>query len=489
MPGRNGCPMPETTSRILIIDDQAATRYIFRRILSRAGYKVEEAQTGAEGLRIAMSSPDLIIADVNLPDMLGYEVCRRLRSNALTASIPVLQVSATFVSDESKVQALQGGADSYLTQPVDPTVLLAQVKALLRLRKAETLSNLSARRWQTTFDALGDGLALVDNEDCIVRTNRAFLDLLQFVPSDVEGTPIAEVFDSRFEIPFKEFLTKAVDGASVELAANTRWLRVRYDKIEFDPANESGSVLLITDITDHRKLQETLKMSERLAATGRLAHIIAHEINNPLEAMSNLLFLAENADPKGDEIHGFIRQASNELTRISRITKQVLGYHRASTEPVITGSDELLHGVLAMFRAQMLINKVQLDVRNFCACPLRVHPGEIRQVFSNLVANALDAIGTSGGRLVVRCFQTIDPRTQVKGVRFLFSDSGAGIPAAVYPHIFEPFYTTKDQKGSGIGLWLSAEVVGKHKGTIRVRTRTAGRYRGTLFAVFLPISQ
>ena len=137
--------------RILIIDDQEQTRYIFRHILTRAGYSIAEAENGTQGLAMAMSLPDLIISDVNLPDMLGYDVCRRLRSNPLTASIPVLQISASFVSDESKVQALEGGADSYLTQPVEPTVLLAQVSALLRLRRAETLSNLSSRQWQTTF--------------------------------------------------------------------------------------------------------------------------------------------------------------------------------------------------------------------------------------------------------------------------------------------------------------------------------------------------
>jgi PAS domain S-box-containing protein len=478
--------MDEQNYRVLVIDDQEATRYIFRRILSRAGYKVEEAQTGSDGLKLALTSPDLIIADVNLPDMLGYDVCRRLRSNASTASIPVLQISASFISDESKVQALQGGADSYLTQPVEPTVLLAQVKALLRLRKAEALSTLSARQWQTTFDALSDGLALIDSEDAIVRVNRTFLDLLDFVPSEIEGKLIAEVFESRFEMPFNEFLAKSRQGVSLEMQSRQRWLRARYDKIELDPANESGSVFLITDITDHKKLQETLKMSERLAATGRLAHIIAHEINNPLEAMANLLFLASKGTSPDDEIHGYIQLANNELTRIGHITKQVLAFHRASTRPVMTRSDELLDSVLAMFRAQMLLNGVHIESRGCCDRPLNVHPGEIRQVFSNLVANALDAIGTSKGRLVVRCVESVNPRTQVKGVRFFFSDSGPGIPEAVLPRIFEAFYSTKDQKGSGIGLWLSAEVLGKHNGNIRVRTRTEGRYRGTLFTVFLP---
>ncbi len=165
--------------RILVIDDQETTRYVFRRVLTRAGYSVEEAENGEEGLAKAMFLPDLIIADVNLPDMLGYDVCRRIKANALSASIPILQISASFISDESKVQALEGGADSYLIQPVEPTVLLAQVQALLRLRKAEALSHLSALQWKTTFDALSDGLALADADGTVVRVNRAFLHLLR----------------------------------------------------------------------------------------------------------------------------------------------------------------------------------------------------------------------------------------------------------------------------------------------------------------------
>ncbi|MGA7155349.1 MAG: response regulator [Acidobacteriaceae bacterium] len=472
--------------RVLVIDDQEPTRYIFRRILNHAGYNVEEADTGSDGLRMAMSLPDLIIADVNLPDMLGYEVCRRLRSNPSTVNIPVLQISASFISDESKVQALQGGADSYLTQPVEPTVLLAQVSALLRLRKAEALSSLSARQWQITFDALSDGLALVDPKGLVLRVNRTFRDLLGFVPTEVEGRPISCVFESRFEASFDELSSKEAEQGSLELPSNGRWFRVRFDKIRTDAENETGSVLLVTDITDHKKLQETLKLSERLAATGRLAHIIAHEVNNPLEAMSNLLYLALQSTSPQQESYRYIEQASAELMRISLITKQVLAYHRESTKPILTPSDELLDGAVAMFRAQSQIAGVELISRIRCTRQLKVHPGEIRQVFSNLIANGIDAIGTGGGKLRVTCFETTDQRTQRKGVRFLFSDSGSGIPAEVFPKIFDAFYTTKDARGSGIGLWLSAEVIGKHKGKISVRSRTQGPYRGTLFDVFLP---
>jgi two-component system NtrC family sensor kinase len=475
-------------ARVLVIDDAEQTRYIFRRILTNGGFAVEEASTGAKGLEMAESLPDLIISDVNLPDMLGYDVCRRLRANPLTVSIPVLQISASFVSDESKVQALQGGADSYLTQPVEPTVLLAQVNALLRLRRAEASSNLSARQWRTTFDSLSDGVALVGPDDTITRVNKTFLEMLSFTASEVEGASIKSVFETRFDKPYSEFLNDCAEGRRVELSMNSCWFRVRHDSINSDSEDNSGSVLLITEITDHKKLQETVKMSERLAATGRLAHIIAHEINNPLEAMSNLLYLALQGTAATDANHEYLQQASAELVRISHITKQVLAYHRESKSPVLVKSGELIDGVLTMFRAQVLGSKIDVVSETDCTHPLEVHPGEIRQVFGNLISNGLDAIGKEGGHLVVRCFESSNMITGAKGVRFVFSDSGVGIPNNVIPQIFDAFYTTKGKSGSGIGLWLSAEVIEKHGGTIRLRTRTQGRYRGTLIEVFLPIT-
>ncbi|MFC6645583.1 ATP-binding protein [Granulicella cerasi] len=480
-------PGRSSRKRILIIDDQEPTRYVFRHSLSRAGFEIDEAVNGSDGLAKALTEPDLIICDVNLPDMLGYDVCRRLKSNPVTLSIPVLQISASFVSDESKVQALEGGADSYLTQPVEPMVLIAQVNSLLRLRRAESVANLSARQWQTTFDSLSDGVVLLNSEHVIVRTNRTLRDLLGLVPSDTDGKALAGIFYEKFGISFDEFLQQHGEGIPVELPCANRWFRLRQNVIESDPQAEDGSVLLITDITAHRKLQETLKFNERLAATGRLAHVIAHEINNPLEAMSNLLFLAERSSEDSSETRVYVEQASKELLRISQITKQVLAYHRESREPIPTRADEILENVLTMYRSHIMGSKVTLETRVRCSGEILVRPGELRQVFGNVIANALDAIGSNGGVLRIRCFNTTDQRTQQEGVRFIFSDSGSGVPEEMIPNIFDAFFTTKGAEGSGVGLWLSMDLIKKHGGYIRVRSRLKGPYRGTLFAVFLPL--
>ena len=472
--------------RILIIDDHASTRYVFRRILSHGGYEVHEAETGQEGLAKATLPPDLIIADVNLPDMLGYDVCRRLKSNPLTENIPVLQISASFISDESMVQALGGGADSFLTQPVQPPVLLASVNALLRLRKAEVSSQHSALQWQSTFDSLNDGLVLADADGTVLRTNASFVQMLGTVASAAEGLPLTQLFTSWLGFNFEELRPQLMNGGSIELSRDNQWLRIRYDQIQSDPQLPGGSVLIVTDITDHKKLQETLKLSERLAATGRLAHIIAHEINNPLEAMSNLLYLAAQESKTSPQLQSYIEQASSELVRISQITKQVLTYHRQSKRPEPSNPIEIIASVLAMFRAQIGSMGVELITSFKCADEINVQAGEIRQVLNNILANSLEAIAPRSGVLRVRCFRARDLRTNQYGIRFLFSDNGAGIPPEHLAHIFEAFYTTKAIRGSGIGLWLTAEMIKKHHGRVRVRTRTRGEYRGTLFDIFLP---
>jgi PAS domain S-box-containing protein len=475
-------------TRILIIDDQEQTRYVFRRILNRAGYEVSEAATGGEGLQKAAQAPDLIIADVNLPDMLGYDLCRRLKSDPVTAGTPVLQISASFISDESKAQALQGGADSYLVQPVEPAVLLAQVTALLRLRKAESLSSMAARQWQTTFDSLNDGLALIGAQGTVLRTNRAFLSLFRISMSQVEGRQLSAFLEETFGVSLA-----AIEGqggpAGAELQYGDRWLRVRSHEITDVNGEHGGSVLLATDITEHKKLQETLKMSERLAATGRLAHIIAHEINNPLEALANLLFLVEKEESLSRDSRDYLEQATQELGRISEITKQILAYHRQSRMPIPALPQEVLEGVLAMFRLRLIGTRVELRTSFGCTSPIAIHPGEIRQAVGNLISNALDAIDFVGqGTLRIGCVPCVDIPSGRRGVRMIISDTGPGIAEAMRDQVYDAFFTTKDTKGSGIGLWLTSEIISKHNGRMRLRSRTEGPYRGTLFDIFLPMS-
>ncbi|MEO5937180.1 MAG: ATP-binding protein [Terriglobales bacterium] len=472
--------------RILHVDDREENRYIVSKILRNAGFQVIEGRTGREALELAAKQPDLIILDVRLPDIIGYEVSKRIKSNPATNSIPIIQLSASFISNESKVQALDSGADQYLTQPVEPPVLVASVKALLRMRKAEAISRLSARQWQTTFDALSEGIGLLDSERSVLRCNRAMSELLGLPYGKIEGRDCRDLLQTIFGIspePSHDFLSRQV----FDLQTSSRWFRITIDPVAHDGDDPTGSILVIAETTAQKQAEEALKVTEKLAATGRLAHSIAHEINNPLEAVTNAIFLLKQALPNNPEAMAYLDMADNELQRVSRITKQTLSFHRDSSRPVRVSVSELVESTLALYRQQIfdrdLILDKRLDVEGF----VDGFPGQLRQVFSNLVANAIDATSPKG-RLTIHVYDSRSWREDaVKGVRVVFADTGKGISPQQKKHVFDAFFTTKEQKGSGLGLWLSMGIINQHRGWIHLRSRVQ-QPTGTCFSLFFPSS-
>jgi CheY-like chemotaxis protein len=180
----------EGRSTILYVDDDPANRRTFSWLLRGAGYDVKEAATGGEALRLVDERPDLVILDVNLPDVSGFEVCRRIMSHPATSRIPVLHMSAVFVRSEDKTHGLEEGADGYLIKPVEPREVLATVKALLRAHQAEEAARAAARDWQVTFDALSEGVCLLDAEGKVRRCNRAAAGMLGYAPEELLGQPL-----------------------------------------------------------------------------------------------------------------------------------------------------------------------------------------------------------------------------------------------------------------------------------------------------------
>lgn len=476
--------MPESGAVILIIDDREENRYIFSRILKNAGYAVAEATSGREALEKVLKNPALVILDVRLPDMIGYEVCRRIKANSQTANIPVLQISASFTSSESRVQALDSGADAYLTQPLEPAVLLATVRALLRLREAEALSRLSAKQWQSTFDALSEGIALIDSEWRVARCNRALLSLLGKTYSQIEHEDVRSLLRRELNYELDE---TDLPRAATEISRGRRWFALRLDPIR-DNEIAHSAILIVTEITDRKIAEEALRVSERLAAMGRLANSIAHEINNPLEALTNLVYLLNTSKLEGESSR-YVAMAAAELERIARITKQTLAFNRNSEEPVDVALPELLDGVVTLFTPEF--NRKGLHVvRRYDAAPtICAFPGELRQVFANILRNALEA-NPANGSLVVHVRPSVDWKNlSRRGVRVYIVDSGTGMTPEVRHSIFEPFYTTKELKGSGLGLWLSLGIVSKHDGRISVRSTTRPGRAGSCFSIFLPAKE
>ncbi len=242
-----------------------------------------------------------------------------------------------------------------------------------------------------------------------------------------------------------------------------------------------------TDIHDQKQQEEVLRRTEKLAATGRLAATIAHEINNPLAAVSNLLYLLKRDPTLLPTARDYVKLADAELLRVTHIARQTLMFYRDSTAPMPLDITEVVDGVLALYGQKLKLSKVTIERRYECRISIRTVPGEIRQVISNLVVNAIEAM-TGGGKIVVHVREGRSWRKpEVKGVRICICDDGPGIAHEHLQEIFEPFFTTKGEKGTGLGLWVTQGLIVKNGGSTRVRSRTSGTNTGSIFSVFLPL--
>jgi PAS domain S-box-containing protein len=239
-----------------------------------------------------------------------------------------------------------------------------------------------------------------------------------------------------------------------------------------------------TDITEQRRSAEALRQTEKLAATGRLAASIAHEINNPLEAVTNLVYLARRQPAN---VAKYLTLADQELDRIAQITKNTLGFYRDSTSRTSVDISQL-HEVLALYSRKLQFKRIVLE-QNFAPdLTILGFPGEIRQIFANLIANAIEAL-PEDGRLTMRASHAYLPDDSHRpAVRVTLADNGTGVAPEHRRRIFEPFYTTKKDVGTGLGLWLTLGLVAKHHGVLRMRSSTQPGRSWTVFSVFLPKS-
>ncbi len=252
--------------------------------------------------------------------------------------------------------------------------------------------------------------------------------------------------------------------------------------VEYDTNGEPVRMAgMSMDISTRKHTEEALRKTEKLAAAGRLAATIAHEINNPLEAVTNLIYLARS-EQSPDASNRLLDAADHELRRVAHITRQTLGFYRETTSPVEIDASEMLRSVVDVFRRKLASRNVSATIETDEAIFLYGVPGELRQVFSNLLSNAIDA-SLAGSRVRVRIKKAGDR------VQITIADQGSGIPEAAQAQIFEPFFTTKKDVGTGLGLWISREIIQNHGGKIHFRSRAGAEKSGTVFVVYLSKSQ
>jgi signal transduction histidine kinase len=240
------------------------------------------------------------------------------------------------------------------------------------------------------------------------------------------------------------------------------------------------------DLTGEKRGEAVLVRSEKLAAVGRLATSIAHEINNPLAAVTNLIYLAL-AHPNAAEVQDLLTQADRELRRVSRIANQTLRFHKQASRPQLMSTKNLFEAVLVVFEGRLRNSNIQVESRGYADEPVECFEGDMRHVLANVLANAIDAM-PHGGCLLIRSRKGTEWSSGRPGLYLTVADNGCGMSPEGRKRLFEPFFTTKDIRGTGLGLWVSAQIMERHQGRIRLRSSQHPDRRGTTVSLFLPVA-
>ena len=464
----------EASALVLVVDDEDANRYAITRILRPAGYEVIEASSGRDGLALARTrKPALVVLDIGLPDITGWDVCRALKLDPATATTPILQVSSTYVTDDDRAYGLNEGADSYLVHPVEPVVLLATVKALLRLGETQAALRRSEERLRTLLDNAPVVLFAVDAAGVYKLFTGNRLDRLNLSPDAVVGRSIYVVHagDQRFLAN----AARALAGEHLvdELALYGRWFEIRYNPIYDAAARPDGFIAVATDITDRRKAE--------LARQDVLA-VVAHDLRSPIAAIQLNIALLERmqsgAAPVPAPVQEVLKAMGRSVTRAAQLIADLLDHARieAGTFTVTRAAQELapllreaLDLMLPIARAKGV--RIALEIAGPAA--IDGDGGRLLQALCNLIENAIKFAPAADGVVTVRA---LDRPTEVA---IEVEDNGPGIAADDFPRLFNRFSqgAANRKPGTGLGLSIAEGIVQAHGGRIWAENRTGSGAR------------
>ena len=493
--------MADPLGRILNVDDYLPSRYARSEALRRAGYQVLDAATGADALRIvADERPDLVLLDVNLPDMDGFVVCRRIREQLGTVTLPVVHISSTFVNERAQELAFEGGADAYLTDPVETPVLLATVNALLRLQRAEQGLRAAGRRWQATFDALGTGVCLLGADGAVVQCNAAFARLCGKTSPDLAGMPWSALWLADQPGEDTSPLARLPSGTAretIELMRDGRWFRLLVDPVlEADAVG--GFVCIATDITVERQVAEAravLFAREQAAreeaeaanrAKDEFLAMLGHELRNPLDIISSAMNVLDTISSQEGSAVRTRQVIHRQVRQLARLVDDLLDLGRVNTGKISLARGPVDLADVVRRCVDTLTGTGQTDRHTIevDAVPVWVEGDQSRleQVAMNLLSNAIKYT-PAGGRISIAVMG--DGRV----ARLTIADTGVGIPAHMVERIFDLFVQgertlDRAEGGLGIGLTLVRRLVQMHGGQIAASSGGAGQ--GSTFLVEFP---
>lgn len=353
----------------------------------------------------------------------------------------------------------------------------------------------ASQRLATIVESSDDAIISKDLNGIVSSWNSAAERIFGYTAEEMIGRSITTIIPPELHADEQRILQTIGRGERIEHFETVRVTKAgeRLDvSLTISPIkDETGKILgaakIARDITQQKKAERALRTSERLASVGRLAATIAHEINNPLAAVTNYVYLGKHRAARED-VKQFLVGAEEELKRISLLTKQTLGFYRDTQGPTAMSLDSIIDSLVSVFGYKTRNKGVEIRSEIKEAPQIFAVPGEIRQLAANLLSNSVDAV-SQGGKIRIRVSPATSRNgTPRSGVRLTVADSGPGIPAEIQSQLFEPFFTTKKEVGTGLGLWICRNVVEKHHGSIRVKSSTAPGRSGTVFSVFLPAS-
>jgi signal transduction histidine kinase/CheY-like chemotaxis protein len=507
---------------ILLAEDNGDMRDYVSGLLGNS-FQVLSAANGTIALELAMRRrPDLVLTDVMMPEMDGFALLAALRRHPATRTVPVIMLSAR-AGEEAKIEGIEATADDYLTKPFTARELLARIEAHLKMAKLrkealeqeEALTREVRKAQQFASEALDhipDAVLIYDRDFRITFMNPAAEQTVRRLGRSHLGEKLWDLYPSVVGSAFEQNLRRAMEQRiPVEFEYYYQpWERWYLNRVFPQPGE--GLIAYVRDTTEARKTEQALRRSEQLAAAGRLAvsisleitrekkaeialienermamigrlaSSISHEINNPLEALTNVLYLAKLDPGLTGKARDLLEIADKELQRLSHIAARSLKFYRQRTAPASTSLEEILESVLFFHETRIKSRSIQLERRYRPAPAVFCYAGEIQQVFTNLIGNALDAMPDKA-RLLVAVRESKSAHGG-EGVRVTIADSGAGMDEYTAQYLFHPFFTTKGEAGTGLGLWVTKGILDKHNSSIKVRSKLGC---GTVFQLFFPL--
>jgi PAS domain S-box-containing protein len=496
-------PKEGAAQRLLVVDDNEASRYATVRVLRAAGFQTEEASTGHDALALATRNIDLVVLDVNLPDIDGFEVFKALRAQQETTTLPIVYLSATFTNDEDIARGMRSGADGYLTHPADPVVLVATIRALLFVQDAHAEKRNADARFRALFDLAPNGIAMLEHDLRLADLNPALSRLLGGKREALIGSPLRDVIAPGQDIELGELMTLGldqnwqgtlrvpqVDGSIAE----TEW------QITRDPGT-GARIAIISDVTARRQLEvarEHALAGEQAARAeaersnqlkDEFLATLSHELRNPLNAIlgwAEVLKRAPNVPPA-------IARGIAAIERNSRVQAHLISdlldfagirFGKMRLEKRLIDPAQAVRAAVEVVSLEAEAKGVKIDVRQPEHAPALVgDDARLQQVFWNLLTNAIK-FTPKGGHVEV------SSRVVAGNYEVAISDTGSGISPDFLPRLFDRFSqqdsgSAKNFAGLGIGLTIVRHLVTMHAGTITVASKGLGY--GATFTVRLPI--